>query len=171
IFADSLGLPEDATSGVRFHRSDATESSDSVQQISRHSVLGSARLSLQSDDYLTVRGIGAHLPMEGRVGGAGQEDYDAVGAYAFGGWHEAQRQARLQAEAREARRNGWQGQGTVRGFQAGCWLALKQAPLPASATLLLVEVIHAGINNLPVDMRTALDADGEAPPLPLHDAT
>lgn len=112
IFADSVALPEDATSaaaGVRFHRSDATESSDSVQAIGLRRRLASTSISLQSDDYRQVRALVAQSPMEGGGGQSSREDYDAVGAYAFSDSTAGARQARLQAQARESHSRGWQG--------------------------------------------------------------
>lgn len=167
IFADSVALPEDATSagtGVRFHRSDATETSDSVQAIGLHRSLASTTVSLQSDDYRQVRALSGQSPMEGGGSRSTREDFDAVGAYAFSDGAAASRQARLQAQAREARSRRWQGHGTVRGLQSGSWLRLQQAPGGTPPELLLVAVDHAGINNLPTDLRRSLDdALGVAP--------
>ncbi len=167
IFADSVDLPEDAASsgaGVRFHRSDATESSDSVQAIGLHRRLGSTVVNLQSDDYRQVRALAGQAPTDGGGSQSTREDFDAVGAYAFSDAASASRQARLQAQAREAHSRSWQGRGTVRGLHSGCWLRLQQAPGATPPELLLVAVDHAGINNLPTDLRRSLeDALGVAP--------
>ncbi|KAF1016774.1 MAG: Actin cross-linking toxin VgrG1 [Stenotrophomonas maltophilia] len=167
IFDDSLGLPEEAASagaGVRFHRSDATESSDSIQAIGRQRRLSSTSVSLQSDDYRSVCVVGAQLPVDGGGDQSPREDYDAVGAYAFANSAAADRQTRLHAQAHEAHSRGWQGHGTVRGLQSGTWLRLQQAPAATPPELLLVSIDHAGINNLPTDLRRTLDdALGLAP--------
>ncbi|MBD9537820.1 type VI secretion system tip protein VgrG, partial [Stenotrophomonas sp. STM01] len=67
IFADSVRLPESAasTEGVRFHRSDATESSDSIQLLGRQRQLTSTRVSVLSDDYRRVSSIARQLPVDG----------------------------------------------------------------------------------------------------------
>ncbi|WP_258010356.1 type VI secretion system Vgr family protein [Stenotrophomonas maltophilia] len=171
IFADSVALPEDATStgiGVRFHRSDASETSDSVQAIGLSRRLASTSVSLQSDDYRQVRALAGQSPMDGGGGESPREDFDAVGAYAFSDGAAASRQARLLAQAREAHSRCWQGHGTVRGLHSGNWLRLQQAPGATPPELLLVAIDHAGINNLPTDLRRSLDdalgvapADGE----------
>lgn len=167
IFADSVALPEDATSagtGVRFHRSDATEASDSVQAIGLCRRLASTTVSLQSDDYRQVRALAGQSPMDGGGSASAREDFDAVGAYAFSDSAAASRQARLLAQAREAHSRRWQGHGTVRGLHSGNWLRLQQAPGTTPPELLLVAVDHAGINNLPTDLRRSLeDALGVAP--------
>lgn len=159
IFADSLTLPQDAVSasvGVRFHRSDATEASDSILSLGRRRTLASTRLSLISDDYRQVRGISTQLPMDG--GGQSQrEDYDPSGAYSFANADNADWYARLQAQAREAHACLWLGEGTVRGFQSGNWVQVRHAPFANEPELLLVDVEHAGINNLPTDMRRSMD--------------
>lgn len=170
IFADSVALPEDATSagtGVRFHRSDATETSDSVQAIGLCRRLASTTVSLQSDDYRQVRALAGQSPMDGGGSASAREDFDAVGAYAFSDSAAASRQARLLAQAREAHSRHWQGHGTVRGLHSGNWLRLQQAPGTTPPELLLVAVDHAGINNLPTDLRRSLeDALGVAPGAP-----
>lgn len=167
IFADSVALPEDATSagtGVRFHRSDATEASDSVQAIGMCRSLSSTAVSLQSDDYRQVRALAGQSPMDGGGSGSAREDFDPVGAYAFSDGAAASRHARLLAQAREAHSRRWRGHGTVRGLRSGCWLRLQQAPGATPPELLLVSVDHAGINNLPTDLRRSLeDAFGIAP--------
>lgn len=167
IFADSVALPEDATSagiGVRFHRSDATETSDSVQAIGLCRRLASTTVSVQSDDYRQVRALAGQSPMDGGGSESAREDFDAVGAYAFSDSAAASRQARLLAQAREAHSRHWQGHGTVRGLHSGSWLRLQQAPGATPPELLLVSVDHAGINNLPTDLRRSLeDALGVAP--------
>ncbi|WP_243747030.1 type VI secretion system Vgr family protein [Stenotrophomonas indicatrix] len=167
IFADSVALPEDAASagtGVRFHRSDATEASDSVQAIGVCRSLASTAVSLQSDDYRQVRALAGQSPMDGGGSGSAREDFDPVGAYAFSDGAAASRHARLLAQAREAHSRRWRGHGTVRGLRSGCWLRLQQAPGATPPELLLVSVDHAGINNLPTDLRRSLeDAFGIAP--------
>ena len=166
LFVDSLRLPQDTASaagGVRFHRSDSVETRDGVQHLQRHAVLGSTRLSLHSDDYRSVRSVATELAVEGG-GTSTREDYDAVGAYAFASWREAERMTRLQAEAREVRRRGWQGRGTVRGVHSGTWQVLQHTSATVAPDLLLVEVVHAGINNLPTDMRpTTIEGSGLSP--------
>ncbi len=161
IFADSVALPQDAASatvGVRFHRSDATESNDSIQVLGRRRALGSTRISLLSDDYRSVRGISAQLPLDGGGDQSQRESYDPVGAYAFSNAAAAAWYAKLQAQAHEVHGRTWLGQGTVRGFQSGTWLQVQQAPFAEATELLLTEVDHAGINNLPTDVRQAMDA-------------
>jgi hypothetical protein len=50
---------------VRFHRSDATETSDSVQAIGLCRHLASTTVSVQSDDYRQVRALAGQSPMDG----------------------------------------------------------------------------------------------------------
>ncbi|WP_313173398.1 type VI secretion system Vgr family protein [Stenotrophomonas sp.] len=173
IFADSSALPQDAASasvGVRFHRSDATESSDIIQTLGRQRALGSNRISLLSDDYRSVRGISAQLPVDGGGEQSQRESYDVVGAYAFSNAAAAGWYARLQAQAHEVHACTWLGQATVRGFQSGTWIQVQQAPFSSAPELLLTELDHAGINNLPTDVRQALDDALGKPPINTADA-
>ncbi|MCD9087066.1 type VI secretion system Vgr family protein [Stenotrophomonas sp. SY1] len=170
IFADSQHLPEAASStgaGVRFHRSDATESSDSLQQLGRQRQLTSTRVSVLSDDYRRVASLARQLPVEGGGTQSQREHYDPAGAYAFADGATADHYARLQAQVLEAHSRGWNGQGSVRGFQSGTWLRVQQAPFATPPELLLVEVEHTGINNLPTDLRKAVE-DNTLGTRPMH---
>nr|WP_174208957.1 type VI secretion system tip protein TssI/VgrG [Stenotrophomonas sp. ESTM1D_MKCIP4_1] len=175
LFADSTLLPESAASqargGIRFHRADATEEDDGVQQLGQQRRLQSTRVQLHSSDYRSVSSLAGQLPLEG-AGESPREDYDAVGAYAFADVAELQHHARLMAEAREAQALQWQGRGSVRSADAGHAWELTGLPGDLPAELLLVEVTHAGVNNLPVDLRECVRALlGETAELdPLQDA-
>ncbi|MCD7100429.1 type VI secretion system Vgr family protein, partial [Stenotrophomonas sp. MMGLT7] len=176
IFADSAAQPQDAGSardgGVRFHRSDATEAADSVQAFGARRKLGSGRLTLLSEDYKTRSAVSAQLPLHGGGGTSLREQYEPVGMYAFADAGEAERYAGLLAQAAESQWSGWQGRSTARTFRAGTWFALTQLPGAESAQqLLLTRVQHAGVNNLPVDLRQALQARlGPSPAWPEAEA-
>ena len=173
LFADSASQPEDPTSsaegGVRYHRSDATEARDAVQGVGRRRRIGADRLALLGTDYRTMQSVGVQLPLQHAGLGAALEHYDPVGAYPWAGTPEAERHARLVAQAAEAGREQWLGHGTARTFRAGTWFRLLQAPSAPGADggdpqLMLTCVQHVGINNLPVDLRKAIDSGlGPAP--------
>ncbi|MDR7192628.1 type VI secretion system Vgr family protein [Luteimonas terrae] len=165
LFSDSSAQPQDAGSaaggGVRFHRSDATEARDSIQAIGRRRRIGAQRLTLVSDDDQAARSISTQLPLDGGAPRALPLDaYDPVGIAAFRDNEDAARCAVRLAQAREAQQSSWIGQGTARSFRAGRWFALTgtaQAGADAPPELLLTQVRHAGINNLPVDLRSAVE--------------
>ena len=176
IFADSAAQPQDASSardgGVRFHRSDATEAADAVQVFGARRQLGSTRLTLLSEDYKTRRAVTAQLPLRGGGEASLREHYEPVGMYAFADAGEAERHAGLMAQAAEAQWSGWQGRSTARTFRSGTWFALTQLPgAEPPRELLLTRVLHAGVNNLPVDLRQALQAQlGPSPAWPEMEA-
>ena len=173
IFAESAAQPEDAASadgsGVRYHRSDATEARDSVQGIGLQRRIGADRMSVLGTDYKTMQAVAAQLPLQHAGHDGTVEQYDPAGAYAWAGTAEAERHARLMAQAVEAGREQWLGHGTARTFRAGTWFRLLQAPSAAGSEstppeLLLTGVDHLGVNNLPVDLREAVQAElGPAP--------
>ncbi|GAA3927284.1 hypothetical protein GCM10022229_21760 [Luteimonas lutimaris] len=72
LFADSAAQPEDVLSagggGIRFHRSDATESADSLQAFGRRQRIGADRLTVLGHDYKTVRANTAQLPLQAEEG-------------------------------------------------------------------------------------------------------
>ncbi|WP_082132103.1 type VI secretion system Vgr family protein [Luteimonas sp. FCS-9] len=169
IFADSTLAPEDPTSaahgGLRFHRSDATEAQDALLTLGGRGRIGSNRLTLLSDDYRSVRALGAGIALESTGAEGPLEAYDPVGAYAFADQQEAERYARLMAQADEAGRDRWLGDTTARGLRAGTWFRPTQLDGQVAPDALLVTAIRqVGINNLPVDVRDAVDAAlGPAP--------
>ena len=167
IFSDSATQPEDVTSsgsGVRFHRSAATESEDTVQALGQSRRLGSNRLTVFSGDYKRSSGQGAQVPVNGGGSQSAREAYDPAGAYAFADSSEGDRLAGLQAEAHEARNQAWRGRSSVRSLCAGQWLRIGQVPASAPSEVLLTGVWHLGVNNLPVDLRASLaQALGAAP--------
>lgn len=165
VFADSTLLPEAAASqsagGIRFHRADGTEQSDGVQQLGQLRRLQSTHVQLHSSDYRSARSLAGQLPVQGS-GQARREDYDPVGAHAFADAAELQHHARLVAEALEAQALQWHGRGSVRSGDAGQVWSLSGTPGAVPTELLLVDVEHAGVNNLPVDLRQALAAMDDA---------
>ncbi|MEN1926498.1 type VI secretion system Vgr family protein [Luteimonas qiangzhengi] len=172
LFADSAAQPEDATSardgGLRYHRSDGTEARDSVQGIGLRRRIGADRMTVLGQDYKSVRAIAAQLPLQNHGHELTIEDYDPSGAYAFADAGQAERHARLMAQATEAGRERWLGHGTARTLRTGTWFQLTQAPVAGSGSppqeLLVTGLHHVGINNLPVDLRESVEAElGEAP--------
>ncbi|WP_148089658.1 type VI secretion system Vgr family protein, partial [Vulcaniibacterium tengchongense] len=171
LFAGSGEGPQEASAaawgGIRFHRSDATERTDTVQAFGAVRRLEASSLTLLSHDYKRMQAHGASVPLDGSEVGARLESYDPVGPYAFADRSEAERYAGLLAQAREAQREVWLGRGTVRTFRAGTWFALHDAPSDGEQPpeeALLTTVRHAGVNDLPRAVREAIAAVlGEAP--------
>ncbi|MDX1550215.1 MAG: type VI secretion system Vgr family protein, partial [Lysobacter spongiicola] len=169
LFAQSGANPEDPTAalggGIRFHRSDATESSDTIQAFGSASVLGPTALTLLSDDYKSCRTRGTTLPLESPAADVSLEAFDPAGPYAFPDQAAAERQVGLLADARRAAEERWFGRGCARSFRAGEWFRLLQAPMDADGPpeALLVSVRQAGVNNLPEAVRDALE---RVPPIP-----
>ncbi|KOR48168.1 type IV secretion protein Rhs, partial [Xanthomonas oryzae] len=174
VFADSTAQPQDPSSaqggGLRYHRSDATEAADSVLAIGATRRLGSGRLTVLSEDFKTRQARSAQLPLHGGGRQSLREVYEPVGMDAFASAQAADRSAELMAQAHEAQWSPWQGRSTVRTLRAGTWFTLTQAPQQGQAPpaqLLLTRVWHAGINNLPVDVRAAVQSQlGAAPAWP-----
>ena len=165
LFAHSGDGPQDASAalegGVRFHRSDAAERSDTVQAFGAVRRLESSTLTLLSDDYRSAHALTASVPLDATDTGAPREVYEPVGAYAFKSRDEAERRAGLLAQARVAKQTQWLGRGTVRTFRAGTWFALLDAPADGEqppSEALLVAVHHVGVNDLPRAVSEAIAA-------------
>jgi len=190
IFADSRGLPEDpesAEQGVRFHRADATESRDTVQELARRFRQGVGRVTVlgwhASGKYAVTgeaSGGGARSNGAGAGGiatnGSGAtsaaygddalvpEWYEAAGHGAFENEAHAQRQASIALESVQARNETFAGRGGVRTFRSGTRFRLDDmSPLGPSSeegfepVFALDRVEHVGVNNLPVAAQAALE--------------
>ncbi|WP_235318749.1 type VI secretion system Vgr family protein [Lysobacter sp. A03] len=171
LFARSGNGPQDATAagggGIRFHRSDATESSDTVQAIGAQHLIAATDIALLSHDYKSMS-LATSVPLDENATNLRLESYDPTGAYSFASHAEAARYAGLLADAARARGSRWLGRSTVRSFRAGQWFALTQAPVSGDTPpeLLLVDVQQAGINNLPDVVRHGISEQlGAAPPM------
>ncbi|WP_082578509.1 type VI secretion system Vgr family protein [Lysobacter sp. Root690] len=177
LFAQSGQSPQEASDAVygatRFHRSDTTEDSDTVQSFGAVRRIASNALTLLSGDYKGLQTQVASVPLGDQDDAAAQlEVYDPVGLYAFADRAEAERYAGLLAQARASERTLWLGRGTVRTFRSGTWFALTDAPQSEADTpreALLVAVQHAGVNNLPKSVTEGISARfGAAPRVPLR---
>jgi uncharacterized protein involved in type VI secretion and phage assembly len=166
IFADSTqvsAFAEDATSrdsvagmGIRFHSARAGEAQDTIQALASAVSLGAASVTTLSYDYKAKKTVAASVPTNRQVGGKRApllESYDSPGLYAYANADEAQRYARLQMEAIEARNHRWQARSTVRTLRPGTRFTLTQGPLSGHAdtppVFNVLRVVSVGINNLP----------------------
>ncbi|NRF68152.1 type VI secretion system tip protein VgrG [Aquincola sp. S2] len=174
ILADSVdpaACPEDRCSesalggqGIRFHRDAQVEDQDTIQALGALRQLPVAQATAMAWDYKGKRVVAASVPTLGSVGGDNAprlEAFDAAGAYAFATAPQAERAQVLVQQAHEARHKTWLGRGTVRSFSPGTHFTLTESALDVLAALagdagagkrfLLLDTIHAGINNLPKD--------------------
>ena len=153
LFADSSVQPENPQSardgGIRFHRDDATERADALQQLGRWRRLGSSRLSLVTDDgpAATVRHV--QMPLQ-EAGHSPREVYEPVGTHALAGADEGYRRARRAAEAHEAGSAGWLAAGSVRSLQVGRFIRVLAASAGSTPSLLPTELLHYGCNPPPI---------------------
>ncbi|MCB1953234.1 MAG: type VI secretion system tip protein VgrG, partial [Rhodocyclaceae bacterium] len=176
LFADSPRWPEDASSeyanggrGIRFHRADSQEDQDAIVAFGAHRRFGAGMTTVLSYDYKTRRSVASRVPTVLALGGERAptlEMYDDAGQYAFADTREAERYARLNMEALEARHTTFVGRGTVRSFRPGHAFDLLGAPHEAvtgssqaaakapadpadpAPRYALRELTHIGINNL-----------------------
>ncbi|NMG42695.1 type VI secretion system tip protein VgrG [Aromatoleum toluvorans] len=175
LFADSTRLPEDPLSahalggrGIRFHRADSQEDQDSIVAFGAQHRLAPTLGTVLGYDYRTRRAVAASVPTARRVGSADLpvlEHYDYAGQYAHASVIEAERYQRLTMEAVEACASTFLGRGTVRSLRPGTFLAVNGLPLdpaahpaPAGERFAVLDVLHAGINNLDAERIDAIAA-------------
>jgi type VI secretion system secreted protein VgrG len=166
IFADSTqasAFAEDATSrdsiagmGIRYHGARAGEAKDTIQALAAAVSLSAASFTTLSYDYKSKKTVATSVPTNRPVGGQHApllESYDTPGLYACASADEAERYARLQMDAIEARNHRWQGRSTVRTLRRGTRFTLTQGPLSGQfdmpAVYNVLRVVSVGINNLP----------------------
>ncbi|MGK5030037.1 type VI secretion system Vgr family protein [Janthinobacterium sp. MDT1-19] len=163
VFADSsqaCATPEDASSvqgsGIRFHGARVGEPGDSVQALSGRRSLHVGLSSVLSYDYKAKKAVAASVPTNMVLGGKNApllESYDTPGQYWYASAAQAQRYARLQMQAHEARAQQWQARSTVRTLRAGTRFTLTQGPLQpadgAAPEYVVLRVASIGVNNLP----------------------
>ncbi len=169
IFADSRDLPEDISSAsapVRFHRSGATESHDTVQSMARRH-----RRTLERVTLLGWHAGGKHsitaesLVRPSQDGGAdgALECYEFAGHGAFADAAQAEHHARVLAEAAHARAECFLGYSTVRSFRSGTRFRLADMSTLGPAdeedfdpVFALDALEQVGINDLPRETQQAL---------------
>ena len=160
---DAKATPEDAVSqsglggpGIRFHGARSREEQDSIQAIACQRRLTVALTTVLSLDYKAKQSVSASVPTGHNLGGGNApvlESYDAPGLYAYANRAEAERYARLQQEAHEARHQQWLARSTVRTLRPGTRFSLSQSPLDgvdgaAPDEFVVLEVTSIGVNNI-----------------------
>lgn len=174
LFADSTVFADDYSSarenGIRFHRNAAVEQRDSIQAFGSERRLQSAVTTVSSWDYRAKRVLAASMPSAQQFGGENAprvEACDWAGIYAFATSEEAQHYARILRDAADARAKTWFGNGSVRTFRAGSAFSLTASPLDSMPgfsddaqrkRFALLGVLHAGVNNLPAEVKESVIA-------------
>ncbi|MCK9987711.1 MAG: type VI secretion system secreted protein VgrG [Azoarcus sp.] len=177
LFGDSTRFAEDPLSahalggrGIRFHRADSQEDQDSVVAFGAQHRLAPTVGTVLGYDYRSKRATAASVPTARRVGSADLpilEHYDYAGQYAHASVAEAERYQRLAMEATEAHAGIFLGRGTVRSLRPGTFVAVNglprdpatpAAPAAAGERFAVLDVIHAGINNLDAERIDAIAA-------------
>jgi Rhs element Vgr protein len=168
LFADSTqasAVPEDASSegdgGIRFHGVSAVEAQDTVQALQASRSLQATLVTVLSSEYKGKQSIAASAPTHVRYGRSlpELEAYEVPGQYAYANRGQAEREADLRMQAREARAQLWRGRSTVRTLCAGTSLTISGAPLVRlgdAPAFTVLRVTSVGVNNLPPPATHAL---------------
>ncbi|MEN1943495.1 type VI secretion system Vgr family protein [Luteimonas sp. MJ293] len=144
---------------VRFHRADATERADSIQQWSQTRRLQTGRLERASWDYRS-RGM-RPASADGQAHGSVMPvDQDTAGPYAWVDGAHGELRARRQVEALQVRSHAINGQGTWRRLAPGLAFELTQHHALRDSKereFVCLEVMHQARNNLDAQMQDALE--------------
>ncbi|OWT69117.1 MULTISPECIES: type VI secretion system Vgr family protein [unclassified Achromobacter] len=120
VFDAGASLPASAASPIRFHRSDATETSDTITRFHSALTVQSNTVTRSAWDDKTLQAHAAQLASSedaGKLPNLEDYDYDGHGRYADG--DDANRVAALRLRALEARQVRYEGGGTVRQLSPG----------------------------------------------------
>lgn len=158
VLADHADAFGDA-GAVRYHRSDATERADSIQQWSNTRRWQTGRLARASWDY---RNLGLRPASADGVtfGDVTPEDSDTAGPYGWRDGADGERRARQQLEALQVEARMAGGAGTWRRLAPGTRFELTQHPAfrePEAGRFTCLQVRHEAHNNLGADIHTALE--------------
>ncbi|AMC35417.1 type VI secretion system Vgr family protein [Janthinobacterium sp. B9-8] len=167
VFDDAFALPEAAESAVRFHRSDATEESDSLTTWNTQRQIGSSSVSLASFDYKASST--SHSLSDSTVdqGDGGQqiqssfEYYDPQAHYYASDLDQLNHDAKLRQDALDGQKKSFSGSGTLRSLQAGQWFCLEDHPAhewdsAEQREFAVTALQFTANNNLPVDLTQQL---------------
>ncbi|MFC4278625.1 type VI secretion system Vgr family protein [Achromobacter aloeverae] len=120
VFDAGADLPANAASPIRFHRSDATETSDTITRFHSALAVQSNVVTRSAWDDRALQAHAARLASSENVGklpSLEDYDYDGHGRYADG--DDASRVALLRLRTLEARQVRYEGSGTVRQLSPG----------------------------------------------------
>ncbi|MBY0444864.1 MAG: phage late control D family protein, partial [Burkholderiales bacterium] len=167
VFDDVFSIPEALEPIARFHRSDATEESDSLTQWHSQRQIGSNSVSLASFDYkatLTQHSLNESAIDQGEGGQQIQsslEYYDPQAHYYASDLDELNHDAKLRQDALDGQKKSFTGSGTLRSLQAGQWFRLEDHPAhewdsPEQREFAITELKFTANNNLPADLTQQL---------------
>lgn len=157
VLADSnQAFKVDAPHSIRFHRGDATEKEDSIQQWAPLRRWQTASVKRASWDYrsLSLRDASADAP--GKAAPA--EDNDTAGPYAWADRAQGAARARQQLDALHTSSANVAGAGTVRFLAPGQSLSLSGHASQADGPQLVLAVHHTARNNLGAEVQGKLEA-------------
>ncbi|QBC42833.1 type VI secretion system Vgr family protein [Iodobacter fluviatilis] len=167
VFDDVFSIPEALEPIARFHRSSATEKSDSLTQWNTQRQIGSSSVSLASYDYKATST--SHSSSESAIdqGDGGQqiqaslEYYDPQTHYYASDVDQFNNDAKLRQDAMDAQKKSFTGSGTLRSLQAGQWFRLEDHPAhewdnAEQREFAITELKFTANNNFPVDLTRAL---------------
>ena len=138
---------------VRFHRTSATEKTDSVQSWRARASLSTDSISAQSWDYKTldtrpVQTSSVQAPLASpQVVSAGLQQPLWLAPYAYANSEHGQRGVDCQVQGLEARQVLHQAQGSVRTWAPATTFTLTQHPTAGDAPYVLIAVAHRARNN------------------------
>lgn len=148
VFDDNASLPACSQPTIRFHRADATESTDAVTLFTQQRQIHSNALALGSWDYKTLATTAAEVPARPETGAVPSlEVYEGAGAYRYTDMAESARIARARMESLDLVRQILRAESSARQLAVGAWFTLTGHP-DADGDYVALTIEHCGANNL-----------------------
>ncbi|MFV0663242.1 type VI secretion system Vgr family protein [Denitromonas sp.] len=161
VFDRHADLPECPQARFRYHRTDATEAADTIEQFDEtHQALAN-QVSLAGWDYKRLAAAGAEAISTLDNGTLpSMQIYDGTAAYPFDNTQAATRHTDLQLSALESRYRRFAGRGSGRQLAAGHRFTLTQHAqyIADEANFHVLSIRHHGANNLGASMARLLNA-------------
>ncbi|GAB3752108.1 type VI secretion system Vgr family protein [Lysobacter olei] len=159
VFDRHAEAPVALPAGVRFHRTNATETLDAISHFAEQRSLGPDAVAVASWDARQVEAVSATgETREEAAGVASREVYLADRAGRFGERSEAERASTLNLDALRVPRALQSGAGSERGLAAGKAFTLLQHPELSGQQFVPLVVEHTAANNLGSGIVTLLGA-------------
>ena len=166
VFDRHAEPPECPQAEFRYHRIDATEAADTIDQFDETQQVLANQVSLAGWDYKRLAAPGAEAVSTLDNGMLPpMEIYDGTAAYPFDTTATAARHADLQLSAIEAQTRRFSGRGSARQLAAGHRFTLTEHAqyLADDARFHVLSVRHHGANNLGAGMARLLEGTGIEP--------
>ena len=152
VFDDNNALSPCKQTAIRFHRSDATETADTITLFKQRRQAAANMITLGSWDYKKVTATICEDGLQRRPDNCPPlEVFEGTGAYRYTDAAESARIARMRVESLALEQQAQEAESSVRALAVGTCLELTHHP-DANGEYAVLSIVHEGANNLSADI-------------------